>query len=117
MALRRQQTSQDINRDSAQMKNQSMIALLAQKRVYQKHLRDLQQTTLAKDICQGKNCFECSVFVLFQSPRLSLFPFSIKICGSFRKKWTDHLTIIIVQSCDGSFKDHIVYTRKQNYKI
>lgn len=53
VALRRQQTSQDTNRDTAQGKSQSMIALLAQKRVYQKHLRELQQTTLAKDICHG----------------------------------------------------------------
>lgn len=38
-----------MDRETAAMKNQSTIMLLAQKRVYQKHLRDLQQTTLAKD--------------------------------------------------------------------
>lgn len=38
-----------MDRETAAMKNQSTIMLLAQKRIYQKHLRDLQQTTLAKD--------------------------------------------------------------------
>lgn len=55
MALRRQQTSQDMNREATEIKNQSMITLLAQKRVYQKHLRDLQQTTLAKDALEGRH--------------------------------------------------------------
>lgn len=34
-----------------------MEALMAQKRVYQKHLRNLQQSMLAKDILQGNNGF------------------------------------------------------------
>lgn len=33
---------------------QSAEALLAQKRLYQKHLRSLQQSSLARDILQGR---------------------------------------------------------------
>lgn len=34
-------------------KTETLEALLAQKRVYQKHLRNLQQTSLARDILKG----------------------------------------------------------------
>lgn len=56
VALRRQQTSENIN-GSTQTglinKVQTMEALLAQKRVYQKHLRNIQQSNVARDIFQG----------------------------------------------------------------
>lgn len=55
VALRRQQTSQDLKGNTADdAKTQSMEALLVQKRVYQKHLRNLQQSSLARDILHGK---------------------------------------------------------------
>lgn len=61
VALRRQQTSQDakgILGDGEKI--QSVETLLAQKRDYQKHLRSLQQTSIAKNILQGKqqNCVQ-----------------------------------------------------------
>lgn len=52
VALRRQQSSEDLSL-IANNKSQSVQALMAQKRVYQKHLRSLQQSMLAKDILQG----------------------------------------------------------------
>lgn len=53
--MRRQQTSQDAKGTSSDgEKIQSMETLLAQKRDYQKHLRSLQQTSIAKNVLQGK---------------------------------------------------------------
>ena len=58
VALRRQQTSQDAKGtpDDGE-KTQSVEMLLAQKRDYQKHLRSLQQTSIAKNILQGEHKF------------------------------------------------------------
>lgn len=53
VALRRQQTSQDAKGMVDATKTHSMETLLAQKRVYQKHLRYIQQSTLARNILQG----------------------------------------------------------------
>lgn len=53
MALRRQQTSQDAKGIVDAAKTHSMETLLAQKRVYQKHLRTIQQSSLARNILQG----------------------------------------------------------------
>lgn len=49
VALRRQQSTEEMGN-----RVQSMEALLAQKRVYQKHLRNLQRSTLARDILHSK---------------------------------------------------------------
>lgn len=57
VSLRRQQTSEESSgtgQNGIMNKVQSMEALLAQKRIYQKHLRNLQQSTLARDIINGK---------------------------------------------------------------
>ncbi|KDR12922.1 hypothetical protein L798_12877 [Zootermopsis nevadensis] len=51
VALRRQQTSEEGH--DLRSRVQSAEALLAQKRLYQKHLRSLQQSSLARDILQG----------------------------------------------------------------
>lgn len=52
--MRRQQTSQDAkNTSNDGEKIQAVETLLAQKRDYQKHLRSLQQTSIAKNILQG----------------------------------------------------------------
>lgn len=54
VALRRQQTSQDSKGMMDVTKAHStMETLLAQKRVYQKHLRNMQQSSLAQNILQG----------------------------------------------------------------
>lgn len=53
VALRRQQTSQDAKGTIDATKTHSMETLLAQKRDYQKHLRNFQQSSLAKNILQG----------------------------------------------------------------
>ncbi|KAJ9577380.1 hypothetical protein L9F63_006060, partial [Diploptera punctata] len=50
VALRRQQSSEESH--DLRSRVQSAEALLAQKRLYQKHLRSLQQSTLARDILQ-----------------------------------------------------------------
>nr|CAD7259633.1 unnamed protein product [Timema shepardi] len=48
---------QQSNEDGQDLRTRIQIAeaLLAQKRSYQKHLRSLQQTSMAKDILQGNN--------------------------------------------------------------
>ncbi|PNF21802.1 hypothetical protein B7P43_G08460 [Cryptotermes secundus] len=51
VALRRQQSSEEGH--DLRSRVQSAEALLAQKRLYQKHLRSLQQSSLARDILQG----------------------------------------------------------------
>ncbi|XP_069682225.1 doublesex- and mab-3-related transcription factor 2 [Periplaneta americana] len=51
VALRRQQSSEEGHDINSRV--QSAEALLAQKRLYQKHLRSLQQSSLARDILQG----------------------------------------------------------------
>lgn len=48
----RQQTSEEGH--DLRSRVQSAEALLAQKRLYQKHLRSLQQSSLARDILQGR---------------------------------------------------------------
>lgn len=54
VALRRQQTSQDAKSSTMDLtKAHAMETLLAQKRDYQKHLRNLQQSSVAKNILQG----------------------------------------------------------------
>nr|CAD7448837.1 unnamed protein product [Timema bartmani] len=53
VALRRQQSNED--GQDLRTRIQTAEALLAQKRSYQKHLRSLQQTSMAKDILQGNN--------------------------------------------------------------
>lgn len=53
VALRRQQSSEEIDPTNVANKTETLEALLAQKRVYQKHLRNLQQTSLARDILKG----------------------------------------------------------------
>ncbi|KAJ9600654.1 hypothetical protein L9F63_026208, partial [Diploptera punctata] len=55
VALRRQQSSEESH--DLRSRVQSAEALLAQKRLYQKHLRSLQQSTLARDILQGLHEF------------------------------------------------------------
>ncbi|XP_067002277.2 doublesex- and mab-3-related transcription factor 2 [Anabrus simplex] len=52
VALRRQQSSEE-NQQDVNSRVKSAEALLAQKKLYQKHLRSLQQSTLARDILQG----------------------------------------------------------------
>ena len=53
---------------------QSAEALLAQKRLYQKHLRSLQQSSLARDILQGRYTYSHSdkPTTLFR-PRRNIF--------------------------------------------
>lgn len=51
--MRRQQSSEEIDPTNVASKTETLEALLAQKRVYQKHLRNLQQTSLARDILKG----------------------------------------------------------------
>ncbi|XP_047000699.1 doublesex- and mab-3-related transcription factor 2 [Schistocerca americana] len=51
VALRRQQSSEDS--PDVRSRLQSAEALLAQKRLYQKHLRSLQQNAIARDLLQG----------------------------------------------------------------
>lgn len=58
VALRRQQSTEEITGVPGLVnKVHTMETLLAQKRVYQKHLRNLQQSTLARDILQGMLIF------------------------------------------------------------
>lgn len=55
VALRRQQTTDtDLNPNGVLNRIHKLETLLNQKRIYQKHLRSLQQSTLAKDVLNGK---------------------------------------------------------------
>lgn len=55
VALRRQQTTDtDSNPSGVLNRIHKLENLLQQKRIYQKHLRNLQQSTLAKDVLSGK---------------------------------------------------------------
>lgn len=54
VALRRQQSCEDVGITNVSSKSQTIEALVTQKRVYQKHLRTLQQSTLNKDYTQGE---------------------------------------------------------------
>ena len=51
---------------------QSAEALLAQKRLYQKHLRSLQQSSLARDILQGRRTYlqNDKLTILFRPKRI-----------------------------------------------
>ncbi|GAB0098856.1 uncharacterized protein DMENIID0001_146600 [Sergentomyia squamirostris] len=53
VALRRQQNSEEEDGSGMVNRMQSMEALLNQKRNYLKHLRNLQQSTISRDILQG----------------------------------------------------------------
>lgn len=53
VALRRQQSSEDLNGNSSTA-IQTIQALIAQKRIYQKHLKHLQQSAAARDLFEGK---------------------------------------------------------------
>lgn len=68
VALRRQQSSEEGH--DLRSRVQSAEALLAQKRLYQKHLRSLQQSSLARDILQGYR----QRLGRFPSPTGSLLP-------------------------------------------
>lgn len=56
VALRRQQTTTDSDANPSGVLNRihKLETLLNQKRIYQKHLRSLQQSSLAKDVLSGK---------------------------------------------------------------
>lgn len=55
VALRRQQTTDtDLNPNGVLNRIHKLETLLNQKRIYQKHLRSLQQSTLAKDVLNGE---------------------------------------------------------------
>lgn len=57
VALRRQQTTDtDLNPNGVLNRIHKLETLLNQKRIYQKHLRSLQQTSLAKDVLNGELC-------------------------------------------------------------
>jgi hypothetical protein len=60
VALRRQQSSEDEAGQTTGAifdKSQSVLALLAQKKIYQKHLRNMQQNSLARDVLHGEYLF------------------------------------------------------------
>ncbi|CAD7090989.1 unnamed protein product [Hermetia illucens] len=52
VALRRQQSSEDLNGNSSTA-IQTIQALIAQKRIYQKHLKHLQQSAAARDLFEA----------------------------------------------------------------
>jgi hypothetical protein len=52
---------------------QSAEALLAQKRLYQKHLRSLQQSSLARDILQGRYIYSYCDKPTLLFPRRNIF--------------------------------------------
>jgi doublesex- and mab-3-related transcription factor 2 len=58
VALRRQQSSEDeagqTTNSAVFDKSQSVLALLAQKKIYHKHLRNLQQNSLAREVLHGE---------------------------------------------------------------
>lgn len=64
VALRRQQTSQDAKSSTMDgTKAHAVETLLAQKRDYHKHLRNLQQSSMAKNILQGTCQFSSQIKV------------------------------------------------------
>nr|CAD7398170.1 unnamed protein product [Timema poppensis] len=75
---------QQSNEDGQDLRTRIQIAeaLLAQKRSYQKHLRSLQQTSMAKDILQGKNIARRDGHFSSQ-PEL---PVSLVHCNSYRQR-------------------------------
>lgn len=86
VALRRQQTTDsDANPSGVLNRIHKLETLLNQKRIYQKHLRSLQQSSLAKDVLSGKFRRKFTISWLDRSQLLTTSQESLSVCG---RRWT-----------------------------